>query len=257
MSKKIVAIGGFTDRKDAVKEPYDTEIVKLSGKENPNLLYIAHAQPFNIEAQEAWFQNGKKTFGDLHGCVCKDLKITELDNKEKVQELVEWADIIYEGGGNTLDMIKIWKEKGFDKILKKAWEDGKVMCGLSAGANCWFEESSTDSLQILYGPDAPLIAMDCLGFVKGFFVPHCDEPGRYDSVKEILKDKKIVGISMSNGAAIEIVDDKYRIITGDTTESRGFEAYGLKTYWKNGEYIEEKLEASEEFKSFYELVELN
>lgn len=35
-------------------------------------------------------------------------------------------------------MIKLWKENGFDKVLRNAWENGKVMCGVSAGANCWF-----------------------------------------------------------------------------------------------------------------------
>ena len=256
MTKKIVAIGGDTGRTDGAKEPYDAEIVRLTGKENPNFLFLAHAQPFSLETQEDWFQYTVKIFGDKHGCNCRDLKINELDNKEKVQELIDWADIIYEAGGNTLDMIKIWKEKGFDKILRKAWEDGKVMCGLSAGANCWFSECSSDSLQILHGPDAPLIGMECLGFVDGFFVPHCDEPGRYESVREILKDKNIVGLSMSNGAALEVIDDKYRVITGDTS-AKGFDAYGLKTYWKNGEYIEEKIEVSKEFKNFDELLKTN
>ena len=252
--RKIVAIGGGTGRKDDVSEPYNEEIIRLSGKKSPNFLFLAHAQPYNLETQEAGFQQMRKIFGGLYGCSCRDLKINELDNAEKVKSLADWADIIYEGGGNTLDMIKIWREKGFDKILEKAWEDGKVMCGLSAGANCWFRECSTDSLQILYGPDAPLVGMEALGFVDGFFVPHCDEPGRYESVKEILKENDIVGISMSNGAALEIVDGKYRLITGDTTETKGFDAYGLKTYWKNGEYVEKSIEKSEKFISFEELL---
>ena len=79
-------------------------------------------------------------------------------------------------------MIKLWKETGFDEVLKKAWLDGKVICGVSAGANCWFNECSSDSLQILYGKDQPLIKVDCIGLVKGLYVPHCDEPGRRENV---------------------------------------------------------------------------
>lgn len=46
--------------------------------------------------------------------------------------------IVAIGGGDTLNMIKLWKENGFDKVLRNAWKNGKVMCGVSAGANCWF-----------------------------------------------------------------------------------------------------------------------
>ena len=67
--------------------------------------------------------------------------------------------LIYECGGNTLDMIKLWEETGFNKLLKKAWQAGKVMCGTSAGANCWFKQCSSDSLKIKFGDEQPLISM--------------------------------------------------------------------------------------------------
>ncbi len=63
----------------------------------------------------------------------EDLKSDKLNDIEYVKVLIDWADIIYEGGGNTLDMIKMWREIGFDQILRQAWENGKVMCGVSAG----------------------------------------------------------------------------------------------------------------------------
>ena len=48
-----------------------------------------------------------------------------------------------------------------------------MLCGVSAGMNCWFEASTTDS----FGPLAPL--PDGLGFVGGSACPHYDsEAGR-------------------------------------------------------------------------------
>ena len=58
-------------------------------------------------------------YDKMYGCNCKCLKSSELIDKEKVEKLINWADIIYEGGGNTLDMIKLWKNTGFDIVLKK------------------------------------------------------------------------------------------------------------------------------------------
>jgi len=34
------------------------------------------------------------------------------------------SDLIYVGGGNTQNMMEIWKKLKVDKYLKKAWEKG-------------------------------------------------------------------------------------------------------------------------------------
>lgn len=259
MQKKIVAIGGGENGRtlpDGTKRAYETgpmdkEIIRLTGKDKPNFLFLGHAQPVNI--QKSYYATMKKIYEDMYGCSCKILKSNELRDEEKVQELVEWADIIYEGGGNTLDMIKLWQNTGFDKVLKKAWEEGKVLCGVSAGACCWFKECSTDSLKILYGKDQPFIAIDCLGFFDGLFTPHCDEDNRYESTKELLKDKDIVGILLSNCSALEIIDDKYKLITSDA-KNHGIEAYALKAYYIDGKYHEEKIDNIDEFKNLKELL---
>ena len=259
MSKKIVAIGGGENgrmRSNGTRHPYelanqDKEIIHLTGKKHPNFLLLAHAQP--LERQESYFQVMVDIYGKMYGCPCKELKSNELTNKNLVRDLVDWADIIFEGGGNTLDMIKLWQDTGFDLILKQAWHDGKVLCGVSAGANCWFHECSSDSLKIKYGDGQPLISMECLGFVDGLFVPHCDEGERLEHVKELLKSSNSVGLSMSNCTALEIIDDKYRLITSDASY-HNIEAYGLKSYWKDGKYIEEIIDTSSEFKSLRKLL---
>lgn len=264
MNRKIVAIGGgFNGRRkdDGTYDPYETgpmdqEIIKISGKEKPNFLFIAHSQLQSLDRQEIYFQTMKNVYEGMYGCECKHLNSKDLLNSNKVNELIEWSDIIYEGGGNTLDMIEFWKETGFDKVLRTAWENGKVMCGVSAGANCWFKECSSDSLQIKYGKDQPLIGVDCIGLVDGLFVPHCDEPGRADNVKDLLKTSSEIGLSISNCCALEIIDDKYRLITS-TPIAHEVKPYGLKTYWENGEYIVEQIDDSIEFKPLSKLLSRN
>lgn len=258
MSKKIVAIGGgYNGRvfKNGKRTPYETgpmdeEIIKLTNKKKPHVLILAHSQL--LENQDYYFEVMKKIYLDMYNCPCKQLKSNELTNKKYVKELIEWSDIIYECGGNTLDMIKLWKDTGFDKILKSAWQKGKVMCGLSAGANCWFNRCSSDSLKIKYGPEEPLISMECLGFYEGFFVPHCDEKGREETAKEMLKETNEIGLLLSNCAALEIVDNKYRIIVSDG-KSHKIKPYALKTYWLDDIYHEEQIEITQEFKELKEL----
>ena len=74
-------------------------------------------------------------------------------------------DIIYVGGGNTANMLAVWRAHGFDKALQSALSAGTILTGLSAGSICWFEQGVTDS----FGPE--LQPMNCLGFLAGSNCP--------------------------------------------------------------------------------------
>ena len=259
MTKKIVAIGGGENGRylgngkyhEYETEPMDREIIRLTGKENPNYLFMVHAQPFNNAIEEGYFETMKKIYGDMFGCNCRDLKSTELDNMEVVKEKIEWADIIYEGGGDTFEMINLWKKTGFDKVLLKAYNEGKVMCGVSAGAVCWFNSCNSDS--VTSNNNITFSSVDCLNYIDAYITPHTDEDGRYESTKEELKNKDKVGIMLSNCSCIEIVDNEYRIITSEVKAHNIKEAYALRGFYQDGKYYEEKLEVSTEFKPLSKL----
>lgn len=261
VSRKIVAIGGGKNgriKSDGIKEDYETieidsEIIKLTGNKNPNFLFLGHAQ--TEETSEIGYYNTMKAiYEEIFKCECKILKKSELKtNIEKAQKLVDWADIIYEGGGDTKGMMELWSQTGFNEILKNAWIQGKVMCGVSAGANCWFESCSSDSLKIqLKDKNAPLITVEGLNFVNAFFTPHCDTKdehnNRLEYMKESLKNSKLIGLGMSTCCAIEIIDDKYRLVISNK------DAYGIKTYWDDEQYREEYIDTSKEFKNLDKLL---
>jgi peptidase E len=88
---------------------------------------------------------------------------------ENLRDMVLQQDVIYVGGGNTANMLAIWRVHGLDAILREAWEDGIVLCGSSAGMICWFEAGVTDS----FGPQLEGMR-DGLGFLPGSACPHYD-----------------------------------------------------------------------------------
>ena len=89
------------------------------------------------------------------------------------QSLLLAQDVIYVGGGNTRSMLAVWREWELDHILREAWERGIILCGVSAGAICWFEHGTTDSIP------GTLTPLSCLGFLPGSYCPHYDsEPER-------------------------------------------------------------------------------
>ena len=266
MSRKIVAIGGGENgriKSDGIYSPYETkqidmEIINLTEKKHPNFLFLGHSQN-DINSEESYFHVMQNIYGNIFGCESQTIKKQELkDNIYKVQELINWADIIYEGGGDTKGMLELWLETGFDKILKNAWISGKVMCGISAGANCWFKTCSSDSLKLQLKDDtAPMISLNCLNFINAFFTPHCNvsnsNTNRLQHMKESLKNSNLVGLGMSNCCAIEIIDDKYRLLTEDAS-NYNIESYGIKTYWKDNKYIEKYIDKSNTFKSLADLL---
>jgi dipeptidase E len=63
------------------------------------------------------------------------LDLFERDGRDLRAFLLE-QDVIYVGGGNTANLLAIWRAHGLDAILREAWQAGVVLAGVSAGANC-------------------------------------------------------------------------------------------------------------------------
>jgi peptidase E len=122
---------------------------------------------------------------------------------EDIESFLGDQDLIYVGGGNTANMLAIWRVHGVDRALRSAWESGVVMAGMSAGANCWFEASTTDSF--LLGRADPLV--DGLGFARGSFCPHFDgEDERRPRFHELVGSGELPeGVACDDFAAVHVV----------------------------------------------------
>lgn len=233
--RKMILIGGGENGRmleDGTFAPYNTkeideEIVRLTNKEKPNFLFINHAME-SIDIQKGYYETMKKIYGDMFNCNCMDLDSRELTNEEVVNEKLKWADIIYEGGGDTEYMINLWKKTGFDKKLYEAWCDGKVISGISAGAVCWFNSCNSD-------PEEGFEICDCLNWFDYYMCPHADEEGRIESTKEHLKLLNKKGIILSNCSALVILDDTYKVMKSSKN------AFALLAYYKDGIFYQEQL----------------
>jgi peptidase E len=88
---------------------------------------------------------------------------------EDLRRLLLDQDVLVVSGGNTANMLAIWRVHGFDEIVREAWQEGTVLAGWSAGMICWFEAGVTDS----FGPQLEGMR-DGLGFLAGSACPHYD-----------------------------------------------------------------------------------
>ena len=108
------------------------------------------------------------------------------------------------GGGNTKSMLAVWREWKLDKLLLKAYNRGAILCGVSAGAICWFDKGVTDSWS------SNLNVMDCMGFVDGCCCPHYDgEKDRRPSVAKFITDSVVDScFALDDGAALHYKNGK-------------------------------------------------
>jgi len=138
--------------------------------------------------------------------------ITSYYMKESFEAVLLSMDGIVVGGGNTLNMLAIWKAQGIDKVLYRAWEKGIVLSGGSAGSLCWFEEGTTDSRP------KELTKIECLGFLEGSHSPHYDgEEERRPRYHQLIRSGELKpGYAVDNNAAILFIDRKVsKIIASD------------------------------------------
>jgi peptidase E len=133
-----------------------------------------------------------------------------------LRELALAHDVILVCGGNTANMLAVWRVHGFDRILREAWEAGVVLAGWSAGMICWFEAGVTDS----FGPQ--LAGMrDGLGFLSGSACPHYDgEERRRPVYQQLVGEGFPPGIALDDAAGAHYVDTELREVLA-TSESAG------------------------------------
>ena len=244
---KIIAIGGGENGRPGTKyetKQIDEEIVKLSGKKHPKVLFIPPPSQF----QESYFQVMQKVFVKL-GCEISPLYLSDQKpNKKELENTILGTDIIYVGGGNTLKMLKYWRKHGIDNLLQKAAKRDIVLSGLSAGAICWFRSGCSDSRKFT-NPDGGLIKIIALDYIPALYCPHYDaEADRKPDLEKVMKRTTEIGLAFDNCSAIEIVDNKYRIITSNR------QANAYRTYWKNGKYHEEIIAKKKTFSPLDELL---
>jgi dipeptidase E len=208
------------------------------------------------------------------GCTVVDVTLALPHNtlsKEAQHSIVESSDIILVSGGNTLFAMNRWRDEGFNVVLKEAAATGKIICGGSAGAICWFDGGHSDSMDpetycnamLSKATDADAtspVRDDCslsgvakqwryirvpgLGVLPGIFCPHHDRVQSNGVLRALDFDEMLLrhrgerGIALDHFAAIVIDSGKYSLfrVEGKSgsdvgTDSPCFDCGGLPGLW--------------------------
>jgi len=197
--RKIFAMGGGGFAMEPENPLLDQYILSLASKAKPKICFIGTASGDSEVYRDKFYA----AYGSLD-CTPQHLSLFKPHTRD-FQSFLSEQDIVHVGGGNTKNLLCLWKEWGLDKVLKKSYEDGLILTGMSAGMICWFEEATTDS----YGGLDPI---ECLGFLKGSASPHFDgEADRRPKLIELIQSSKLQGgLALDDGVGALFVDEKLK-----------------------------------------------
>jgi dipeptidase E len=188
--RHIVGLGGGGDTPEQTDRLYEY-ILGLTGIDRPRVLFIPTAAAEDA-SYIVWFYERFALRADA----------SHLNTfpwpPENLREVILSQDVINVSGGNTANMLAIWKVHGIDTLLREAWENGVVLCGASAGMICWFEAGVTDS----FGPQLEGMR-DGLGFLDGSACPHYDgEALRRPAYTRLVSEGFPPGIAADDGTGV-------------------------------------------------------
>ncbi|MBE9062028.1 peptidase E [cf. Phormidesmis sp. LEGE 11477] len=135
---------------------------------------------------------------------------------------IKAQDIIYVGGGSTFNLLAIWRAWQLEAVLRQVWENGTILCGLSAGSLCWFEEGLSDS--VVPGQYAKLSA---LGFLAGSHCPHYDgESERRPIYQRRIREGHLAsGIAADDGVALHYIERELSTVVSSRPVAKAYRVY--------------------------------
>jgi len=187
--------GGFSMEPD--NPLLDEYFVAQCGEDRPRVCFV----PTATGDADGYIVKFHTAFNKLP---CTPTHLSLFRPPKDIEGFILSQDALYVGGGNTKNMLALWKEWGLDHILRKAWQAGTVLGGISAGSICWFEQGLSDSIP------GTLSVLPCLGFLKGSNAVHyhSDALECATYLRMVAAGELLPGLAADDGVALHFTDDR-------------------------------------------------
>lgn len=223
--KRIFIYGG------GMQKAFIRYLAGMTGKKKPKICFLPTASADNVYTINNWYE------------LCHDLTvepyvqrafISSYYQKETFAEALLKMDAIVVGGGNTLNMLAIWRAQGIDTVLQEALNKGIILSGGSAGSLCWFVDGTTDSRP------KELSIIEGLKFLNYSHCPHyhSEESRKPLYIENIESGKLLPGYAVDDKAALLFVNGEVsEVVSLDSANNSYF------VHVKDGKVTEDKLDS--------------
>src|SRR5213078_2853170 len=194
MVRRIVACGG----QQLLYPALVRYVLGLARRRRPRVLFLGTASGDGAGYLLTFYQA-------FAGIDCEPSHLALFDRTvDDIDAFVRSQDVVIVGGGNTANMLAIWRLHGVESALRNAYAEGTVLSGWSAGCLCWFEGGVTDSFTPELGP-----LRDGLGILAGSACPHYDAEERRPLVyRREIAAGMAPGIALDDGVAALYEDER-------------------------------------------------
>jgi peptidase E len=205
--------GGRTEIEFAPLVLHAIELSGVTGRA-PRLCHVGTA-----DGDQRWFQAWLSDAGQAAGITVSHLSLFPMPNVADMTGMLLQQDVVWVGGGSVANLLALWRLHGLDESLRRAWEAGVVLTGVSAGSICWHIGGTTDS----FGPDLRPVT-NGLAFVPASNGVHYDsEPQRRPLYQRLVADGTLPdGYATDDGTGLVYHGTD---MTEAVTEVRGKGAY--------------------------------
>lgn len=249
---KMVLCGSnrpITDSRVAIMAGLD-----LAGKRDPHLLHIPTAKYTQTDYDKE-IALVKEAVGAISLRVMHPFG--QLPSVAETTKLLNWADVIYVGGGYTRHMLDQWQRAGISQLLIRAVTQGDIVAtGGSAGMTCWFD-SSYSSAESYEAPDDKsndyiwqYHEVPCLGLFNAIACSHYDglhpitRIPKADSFRDFMQQKPFgtIGIGLENSASIQIVNGSVKVLSSNGSGGlyrlcKGLSSVDFRVFHQNDEPV--------------------
>jgi peptidase E len=211
---QIIALGGGGFSEENGSHLLDEYILQQTNKSKPNVLFLPTAGG-DHEDYIAKFYRAYRKFS----CRPDHLELSKKNVPfRKLEQLVLGQDMIFVGGGSPRFLMQVWRKCGMDKIIKKAWKQGIVLSGMSAGAICWYEDGFKNP------KDSMWRRISCLGFLEGSFCPHYDKRGELrKAYRKMISSREIdSGYGVQDGVALHYIGTELKHVISEMPDAKAF-----------------------------------
>lgn len=211
MQRQIIALGGGGFSMEPDNPLLDQYVLDAAPEPTPRITLLPTASGDADRIISQFYT----TFNRLD---CRPQHVSLFRQAPDMAERFLETDIFYVSGGNTRNMLAIWRAAGVDRLVQQAWDRGIVLAGVSAGAICWFEQGHTDS-------EGGLSKLDCLGWLSGSCSPHYDgEVHRQPSYRGLMASGGMLpGVALDDGVAAHFVGTKRERLVSSRPAARAFD----------------------------------
>lgn len=197
VNRRIIACGGDGWPTDPHRPAIEERMLGLARADTPRILLLPTASGDNDHLIARFYE-----FFNQRPCIPDHMAVFR-PHPRVAERLIAQQDIVYVGGGSTVNLMALLRMHGLDDALRRAYAGGTLMAGVSAGAICWFEAGLSNSLGEGFAP------VEGLGILAGGFCPHADgDPDRVPALESAVRDGRMPdSYAVDDGAALVFTDE--------------------------------------------------